>query len=60
MKKSVGDTATNQDLSTAAKWIIDDCVYRDEIRKGLDSVGGYALYIGDLCTFVSPGFESVT
>lgn len=47
MKKVVLDTATNHEISAAAKSILDRCVLRDESKKhGNTPIGGYLNYIG--------------
>ena len=41
------DTATNQDISTAAKSVLDKCVFRDVTRKTVhESVGGFIPDLG--------------
>ncbi|KAM0802355.1 hypothetical protein BDR22DRAFT_887592 [Usnea florida] len=41
------DTATNHDISTAAKSVLDKCVFRDVTRKiGYESVGGIQPGVG--------------
>ncbi|KAF6231455.1 hypothetical protein HO173_010416 [Letharia columbiana] len=47
MIKVVLDTATNHEISAAAKSILDKCVLRDEPKKqGNTPIGGYRNYIG--------------
>ena len=41
------DTATNHDISTAAKSVLDKCVFRDVTRKiAYESVGGIQSGVG--------------
>ena len=50
------DTATNRDISTAAKSVLDKCVFRDATRKTVhESVGGFYPGVGPYQAF--PTFQ---
>lgn len=47
MSRVFHDTATNHEISAAAKLILDKCVFRDPRRRGNVPIGGYLPYVGN-------------
>lgn len=55
MNEAIHDTATNHEISVAAKSVLDKCVFRDGTKAaGHIAIGGYLAHVGQCIFLCSP------